>query len=87
MKNSAEIIIHIQPGTVTLPDNNQWTNRFEIHSSTSNKIYTIAQNKTGRWWGCSCFGWKRHKHCHHLKEIGLPGNYVPCEARLPKGNQ
>ncbi len=62
-----------------LPDNNQWTNRFEVRSETSNRVYIIAQNKSGRWWGCSCPGWIRYKRCKHLTQLALPGNFRPLE--------
>ena len=56
-------------GGVTLPDNNQWTNRFQIKSESSTRLYTVAQNKSGGHWACSCFGWKRHRHCKHLDRL------------------
>ncbi len=65
-----------------LADNGQWESRFKIPSETSNRVYVIAQHKTKRHWGCSCPGWKRHRHCKHLKELGLPGDEKPFE--LPK---
>ena len=65
-----------------LPDNAQWTNRFQIKSEKSNKLYTIAQNKSGRWWGCSCPGWIFHKHCKHQQTLGIPGNYKPMEITV-----
>ena len=65
-----------------LPDNDQWTNRFEVPSSSSDNMYTVAQNKSGRWWACSCRGWVSHKHCRHLEAMGVPCNYIPYEAQL-----
>lgn len=62
-----------------LPDNKQWTNRFEVHSESSNRVYVIAQNKTGRWWACSCMGWIRYKRCKHLTCLCLPGHHQPYE--------
>lgn len=62
-----------------LPDNKQWTNRFEVRSESSNRVYTIAQNKTGRWWACSCPGWIRYKRCKHLTCLTLPGHHQPFE--------
>ena len=62
-----------------LPDNKQWCNRFEVHSESSNRVYTIAQNKTGRWWACSCPGWIRYKRCKHLTTLALPGHHQPFE--------
>jgi len=32
------------PQSMMLPNTDQWENRFEIHSETSNRIYGIAQN-------------------------------------------
>ncbi len=61
-----EIQIKKPAGAVTLPENGQWDNRFEIRSESSNKIYTIARNKKSGKWGCSCFGYLRHRNCKHL---------------------
>lgn len=66
-----------------LPDNDQWKNRFQIKSESSNKLYTIAQHKSGLYWGCNCMGWVRHKSCKHLQTLGLPGHFQPFEATLP----
>ena len=70
------------PQTSLMPDNGQWTNRFKIHSSSSSNIYTVAQNKTGRHWGCSCKGWIFRRNCKHLKALGLPGNCIPLEVTI-----
>jgi hypothetical protein len=64
------------------PDNDQWTNRFEIHSETSDRIYTIAQNKRHRHWACSCMAWKRYRHCKHLDAVGVPNYERPYEAKI-----
>lgn len=63
-----------------LPDNDQWTNRMEIHSETSGRIYIVAQNKKKRHWGCSCPGWRRHRTCKHLSALGLMGKSRPMEV-------
>lgn len=63
-----------------LPDNIQWTNRFNIRSQTSNSLYVVAQHKTGRHWACSCRGWIRHRKCKHLEAIGLPSFEQPYEV-------
>ena len=68
-----------------MPDNAQWTNRFMIRSESSNKLYTIAQNKNRRYWGCNCPGWISRRNCKHLRALGLPGNEAPYEAKLNKG--
>ena len=68
-----------------LPDNKCWTNRIQIKSETSNRLYIVAQNKSGRFWSCSCFGFLRHKHCKHLTTMKLPGNYKPFEVKKLSG--
>jgi hypothetical protein len=90
-KNS-ELTVRIPAGTQLLEDNAAYTNRFEIHSSSGDDVYVVSQSKSGRWWSCGCFGWIRHKHCHHLKELGIPCGpkggleyYQPYEARLTAG--
>lgn len=70
-------------GGETLPDNAAYTNRFEIKSETSDAVYVIAQSKKGRWWACECFGFRRYRHCKHLKNLGLPGHHQPYEPQLP----
>ena len=60
-----------------------WENRMEITGSSGN-IYVVSQHKTGRYWGCSCPGWKSRKRCKHLETMGLPPNCEPFE--LKKGN-
>ena len=73
--------IFIEQGLI-LPDNDQWRHRFEIHSESSNRVYTVAQHKTKKHWACSCPGWKAHRKCKHLTAIGVPNNEVPYEARI-----
>lgn len=70
--------------SVTLPDNDQWRFRFEVPSEHSDRLYTIAQHKEKKHWGCSCMGWKRHRKCHHLTEIGLPNFEKPFEVNFIK---
>ena len=80
--SAAGIVLRRPPGSIVLPDNTQYTNRFEIKSQSSNAIYTVAQSKSGRWWSCSCPGWIRHRKCKHLTALGLPGKQQPFEAAL-----
>jgi hypothetical protein len=68
-----------------MEDNANWTNRFMIRSESSNALYTIAQNKSRRYWGCNCPGWIGHRKCKHLRALGLPPNEQPYEAKLDKG--
>jgi hypothetical protein len=78
----AQIVVYTPPGTIKLADNAQWTNRFEIRSESSNRVYVVSQNKAGRHWGCSCMGWIRYRHCKHLAALGIPANMKPFEALL-----
>ena len=69
---------------VTLLDNDQWQNRFEVRSETSGRIYVIAQHKNKKHWGCSCPGWKRHRRCKHLESIGIPSYEQPFEPQIER---
>lgn len=68
MPKTTALVISV-PNHRLLDDNKLWTNRFEIKSASSGRIYVIAQNKNKRHWGCSCPGWRRHRNCTHLKTI------------------
>lgn len=65
-------------GKHKLPDNDQWTNRFEIESESSDRIYIVSQNKKTGEWGCSCPGWRIPKNgvrsCKHLRSLNLLGS-------------
>lgn len=58
-----------QIGSTLLPDNKQWTNRFEVKSASSSRMYVIAQQRADGVWGCSCPGWTHHRKCKHLKDV------------------
>ena len=62
------------PNGTALEDNAQYTNRFEIASESSNRLYVVAQNKTTGEWSCSCPGWiikkaGKERTCKHLKAL------------------
>src|SRR5438874_455897 len=59
---------------------NTWINRTEIRSETSNRVYVVSQHAAKRHWGCSCPGWKAHRRCKHLEQLGLPGGEQPFEV-------
>jgi len=83
MPTTANLPVLRRPsGSIMLPDNAQWENRFEIRSETSGRIYIVSQNIKKRHWGCSCPGWKRYRTCKHLQNLGLPGNERPHEVLL-----
>jgi len=65
---------------VALSDNDQWQNRFEIHSESSDRIYIIAQNKRKKHWACSCPAWRVHRKCKHLSAVGVPNYEKPFEV-------
>lgn len=65
-----------------LPDNNQWTNRFQIKSQTSNRVYIIAQNIVKRHWGCDCPAWRTRRYCKHLNALALPTHEKPYEVKI-----
>lgn len=69
-----------------LADNAQWKNRFEIHSSSSDRVYVIAQNIAKGHMGCSCPGWRRYRTCKHLEALGLPGHEVPVVLNINAKN-
>jgi hypothetical protein len=64
---------------------NQWVNRIEIKSETSNRVYVVAQHPEKRHWACSCPGWRRHRHCKHLERLGLPSGEEPFEVEEDHG--
>ncbi len=74
-------VLHIPFGS-HLPDNAQWEKRFEIHSSSSDRVYIVAQNKQKRHFGCSCPGYRRHRNCKHLQALQLPCYEQPHEVLL-----
>lgn len=59
---------------------NQWVNRTEVRSQTSNRIYVVSQHATKRFWGCSCPSWRTRRRCRHLEQLGLPGGEEPYEV-------
>lgn len=73
------IVLRVPAGD-RLPPNDQWENRFEIRSASSNRIYVVAQHRTKRHWACSCPGWKTQRNCKHLRTLSLPAYERPHEV-------
>lgn len=69
MASQALMFVANQIGATLLPDNAQWKNRMNIRSSSSDKLYTVAQRKSDNSWGCDCMGWKARRTCKHLKTM------------------
>ena len=69
MDRNALVRVANKIGATLLADNDQWTNRVQIKSASSSRLYTIAQNKANKTWGCSCPGWIRHRNCKHLDVV------------------
>jgi hypothetical protein len=46
MADKAIMLAANQIGATLLPDNAQWKNRMEIRSSSSNRMYVVAQRKS-----------------------------------------
>ena len=79
-----KVELYIDPA-LALPNNDQWENRFEIKSETSDRIYVIAQHKKKRHWACSCPAWRTRRYCNHLRTIGLPTMEEPYEPQITRG--
>lgn len=56
-------------GSSLMPDNSQWMNRFTVESTSSSRVYTVAQRRSDNVWGCSCPAWINRRHCKHLDDI------------------
>lgn len=75
------IQLHV-PAQDRLPDSDQWVNRFEIKSESSDRVYVVSQNRAKRHWGCSCPGWRTRRTCKHLAAMALPAHERPYEVLL-----
>lgn len=77
-KPSTELAIRKPPGAIKLPDKGLWTDRFEIRSESSDRIYVIARHKESGKYGCSCPGYcimkydkktgRAYRSCKHLTD-------------------
>jgi hypothetical protein len=58
-------------GLNVLEENKTHTNRMEVRSASSNRLYVVSQSKSSGEWQCSCPGWVMKKAgksrgCKHL---------------------
>jgi len=61
-------------GCKALEENKTHTNRFEIASESSNRLYVVSQSKSTGEWQCSCPGWiikkpGKERTCKHLRSL------------------
>ena len=57
-------------GSGLMPDNDQWTNRFTVPSTSKpGEVYVVAQRHGDKSWGCSCWAWRRQRRCKHLDRV------------------
>jgi len=70
-KSPAENVAAVaaQIGGTVLPDSAQWVNRFQVKSTSSSRLYVIAQRATDKVWGCSCPGWRHYRKCKHCTDV------------------
>jgi hypothetical protein len=48
----------------------QWRDKWDVPSSSSDRVYTVSRDVSETEWGCSCPAWKfQRKICHHIKQI------------------
>ena len=64
-----------QHGVERLPNTPRYKCRFEVKSSSSNRMYRISYDAApgAGYWTCSCPGNIKWGQCHHLNEMGLHG--------------
>jgi hypothetical protein len=58
-----------------LPDDTRYKCRFEVRSSSSDRVHRISFDAApgAGYWMCSCPGAIRHGSCKHLEAAGLRG--------------
>ena len=81
METAVQIFLKAQ-GLEILPDNNQYKNRFNIKSETSNRLYVIAQRVSDGAITCSCPGWRNAKDGHHNRTCKHTRTLAPLLAHV-----
>jgi len=69
-----------------LPDDTRYKCRFDIRSSSSERIYRISFDSApgALYWKCSCPGNIRTGNCKHLKAMNLPGRFFGASKEWAK---
>lgn len=73
-KESKSLTIRKSGGEL-LPDNKTHTNRIQIPSESSDRLYIVSQAKKSGEWQCDCPGWTMNRHrtsdgkCKHLRTM------------------
>lgn len=70
-----------------LPDTNTHKVRFDIRSSSSNRLYRVSVRKSNNVLECSCPGWCRHRKCKHIEAIAPTLSKLVDLLALEEGNQ
>jgi hypothetical protein len=52
-----------------LDKKDQWVDRREVKSETSDRVYIVSRHKVKGFWACSCMGWRRNRKCKHVDAI------------------
>ena len=75
MTDSHAIIKAPRHALRVLPDDNRYKCRFEVKSSSSDRVHRISFDAApgAGYWTCSCQGGIRYGSCKHLEAAGLQG--------------
>lgn len=70
-----------------MADSDQWTDRVEVKSETSDNVYTVSRRISTDTWECSCPGWKRFRKCKHLNSMKLKPTQLNPNRPAPKSRK
>lgn len=70
-----------------LPDTNTHKLRFDIRSSSSNRLYRVSIRKSTNLPECSCPGHIRHRKCKHIEAIAPTLSKLVDLLALEEGKQ
>ena len=84
-KKMSMSLVAKEMGGKLLPDNESHTNRMQIKSESSDRLYIVAQNQRGVHygrWECKCPGWIFRRNCKHLKAMAPMLDKMPAPKRI-----